>query len=224
MFCIVQQEENRREKTLDDDIGISSFCYVLYQKLVEIVLLFQIKWNMKHLNILYKMLFIEGGKIRMSYQGCMLRKTLVIGIIIIFIGLVVQPSITSDAIITNNPPESPIVCGPIPKRVGIKYEQTIASTDPDNDDIANYTIDWGDDIVDVIEGPFPSGAPIEMNHTWHEAGWYLFRCKANDIHGAESNWTEFLLRITNNKISYNSLFLWFLEHFPLLEKLLNLLR
>ena len=41
------------------------------------------------------MLFIEGGKIRMAYQGNLLIKTLVVGVILLFVGAAVQPSIAT---------------------------------------------------------------------------------------------------------------------------------
>lgn len=122
---------------------------------------------------------------------------------------------------TNNPPNKPEVCGPTHLQVGVDYDFTFVSTDPDGDNIANYTIDWGDENIDVVEGPFASGEEVITSHTWNEAGDYLFRCKANDIYGAESDWFEYWIKVgKKNKITTNPFLFYFVEQFPLLERVL----
>jgi hypothetical protein len=146
-----------------------------------------------------------------------MKKGLVCAVILLFIGTGIVSAINvnqnnkSNTRMDNHPPDQPVFIGPIPKNVGVEYKLTIVTNDPDGDDIANYTIDWGDDNVDILEGPFPSSVGVVTSHTWYKEGWYILRCKANDTYGAESEWAEYLLRIWRTKISSNSLLLHFSE-------------
>lgn len=88
----------------------------------------------------------------------------------------------------NCPPIPPTINGPGSGNVGTEYTYSFGSLDPDNDDIGDYTIDWGDNNVEVVEGPFDSGQIITVIHTWDEKGTYTIKAKAKDIHGAESAW------------------------------------
>jgi len=88
----------------------------------------------------------------------------------------------------NCPPSLPTIDGPGSGDAGEVYTYSFASTDPDNDDISSYTIDWGDDSIDIIEGTFDSGEIITVNHTWNKRGTYIIKAKAKDIYGIESDW------------------------------------
>jgi hypothetical protein len=88
----------------------------------------------------------------------------------------------------NCPPIPPTINGPSGGNAGTEYTYSFASADSDNDDIDSYTIDWGDDIMEVVEGPFDSGEIITVNHTWTEKGTYTIKAKAKDIFDLEGDW------------------------------------
>ena len=48
--------------------------------------------------------------------------------------------------------------------------------------------------------------------------------KAVDIYGAESNWSEFIITMPRNKVTYSSFLLNLLEQIPLLQRLLDIWR
>ena len=121
-------------------------------------------------------------------------------------------------IVKNQPPDTPNISGPDSGKVGTSYEFAFNSTDPDEDDIAEYIVDWGDGTSqENITGPFPSGVLAFTNHTWYSEGTYTLHAKAKDINGAESNWTYFDVKITRTRAYSNLWFQWFLEHFPILK-------
>ncbi len=111
-------------------------------------------------------------------------------------------------------PSSPIINGPTNGKAGTEYSYNFVSTDPNYEDIANYTIDWGDGIVQVMEGPFCSGEEIMANHTWIEKGAYVISAKAIDLYGSESDWGTLPITMPLNKPSIKSRFLQLLEYFP----------
>jgi len=114
--------------------------------------------------------------------------------------------------------------------------------DSDGDNISYY-IDWGDGNVTDWIGPYASGDAVAVSHTWTEKGIYFLRCKAKDHpYEHESDWFEAIVKvppksktlnfilnqedinkfevvILRSKIIQNTLFLQFLEHFPLLQQL-----
>jgi len=123
-------------------------------------------------------------------------------------------------IIGNHPPNKPYIDGPKSGKTGKSYEYTFNTTDPDGDDIAEYFINWGDGKEEIITGPFLSGEEVTTNHTWQAKGTYTIRARAKDIFDAESSWSEFEVIIPRNKMISNSLFLQFLERFPLVREVL----
>jgi hypothetical protein len=114
----------------------------------------------------------------------------------------------------NDPPNTPIIDGPLEGKAGDEQEYRINTTDPDGDDIT-YCIDWGDNSVEVTIGPFPSDEEQTTSHTWNEEGEYSIRIKAQDGYGAESDWTELEVSMPKAKTT-NSPFITFLENHPLL--------
>jgi hypothetical protein len=56
-----------------------------------------------------------------------------------------------------------------------------------------YLFDWGDGNTSGWIGPFASGQEIIVNYKWSNLGTYTISCKAKDIYGAESNWSEWSL-------------------------------
>jgi len=67
---------------------------------------------------------------------------------------------------TNNPPSAPYVTGPNNGKIGVEYNWTFVSTDPDEDNITYY-IDWADECGGAEwYGPYPSGEEINIAHTY----------------------------------------------------------
>ena len=132
--------------------------------------------------------------------------------------------ISKNATMDNQPPSAPDIDGRTRGKVGVSYEFTFATTDPDGDNVSYY-VDWDDGTsygwTDYIE----SGFDVKIAHTWTKKGIYLIRCKANDTHGAESDWAyrEFIVgtkTVTHNLIC--GLFERFPNLFPILRHLLRL--
>jgi len=121
----------------------------------------------------------------------------------------------------NNPPEAPTIDGPPSGKVDVEYEYTFNATDPEGDPVM-YFIDWGDNDTEWTEFS-DSGEEITLKHSWIEEGDYIIKAKAKDINDAESDLSEFEVTIPRTRATFNSFFIWFLERFPLLERLLNLL-
>jgi parallel beta-helix repeat protein len=123
---------------------------------------------------------------------------------------------------TNSPPNTPMISGPPRGKVGVEYEYTFVTTDPDYDEVWYY-VDWGDTPNRKWDGPYLSGEPITRTFRWSEQGDYTIRCKAKDALDAESNWGTLDVTMPRNKTSYNSLLIRLLVKFPLLERLISLL-
>ncbi len=124
----------------------------------------------------------------------------------------------------NQAPNAPTISGQTSGKAGTSYNYTFNSTDPDGDDILEYIIYWGDNTgEETITGPFASGEEVTGSHTWTSQDTFTIKAKAKDIYGAESNWSEFEVTIPRTKTSVYSMLQWFLDRFPLLERLLNLI-
>ena len=93
------------------------------------------------------------------------------------------------AVILNNPPLQPSISGFSLGVTGVEYTYTAVTTDPDDDDIAEYIVNWGDGTGDeTISGPFASGEEATASHTWSTGGNFVITAKAKDVYGAESDW------------------------------------
>ena len=130
---------------------------------------------------------------------------------------------THDFILTsiNNPPDAPEIEGPTVVKPGT-YDWTFKAIDPDGDDVS-YEIDWGDGTSDKWIGPYPSGEPVTVSHTYHAVGYVTISARAKDIYGAIGNESTFTFYVGKSKSIVNSLLLWFLDGFPFLVRLLNLI-
>lgn len=128
----------------------------------------------------------------------------------------------------NNAPDNPNINGPPSGTAGTELEYTFVSIDPDDDDIAQYIINWGDGIEETIIGPFKSGIPQSKSHTWTSQGTYTIKAKAKDIFGFESDWGELVVTMPRSKtIStlYTLLYNFLQSHpnmFPILQQFLKL--
>ncbi|MBE3121920.1 MAG: PKD domain-containing protein [Thermoplasmata archaeon] len=89
----------------------------------------------------------------------------------------------------NTPPVTPgAPSGPSTGNVGVEYDFTASTTDPDTDDIY-YLFDWGDGNDSGWLGPFASGATATGSYTWSAIGDYDVKVKAKDVNDAESGWS-----------------------------------
>jgi hypothetical protein len=122
-----------------------------------------------------------------------------------------------------NAPSAPNIDGPSSGKSGKEYEYTFKSTSPIGNDVYYY-IDWGDGKWTDWIGPYSSGEIANAVHTWKKDGNYTICVRAKDTDNLWGPWSEFEIIIPRDKIATNILLLRFLERFPLLEKLLSLLR
>lgn len=103
----------------------------------------------------------------------------------------------------------------------------ISAVDPNGDDVY-FFIDWDDGTFDEWIGPFDSGAEGSTSHCWYEEGTYVIKVKAEDIHGAESDWTvlEVSMPVSHFRpFSFISTFLTRLtERFPIFEQIISSLQ
>jgi hypothetical protein len=109
--------------------------------------------------------------------------------------------------LSNSPPNNPIITGPANGKPNNEYFFTFGSTDPDDDNILEYIINWGDNsIYEHYMGPFMSGEEIIANHTWTLHGTYTIKVKAVDIFGAESDWGRLTIDMKKGKHINNNYF------------------
>jgi hypothetical protein len=123
----------------------------------------------------------------------------------------------------NQPPTKPTIKGPIWGKVGVDYEYTFLSCDPEGEDLY-YFIDWGDGESEEWIGPFSSGEEVIVNHTFTKKGFLIIKAKAKDTNNAESLVTSYLIRMPKSlKIAFFNLFERFSNMFPVLKIILTFL-
>jgi|GEM_PF-4046445 len=122
----------------------------------------------------------------------------------------------------NYPPYAPTITGTSNGKPDTSYDYTFITTDP-NEDKIHYYVDWGDNSKETLEGPYESGEPVTVSHTYTEKGTYNIKAKAIDQLETQSRWGTFEVSIAKNKAINTPLFLQkLIQHFPFLEKILNL--
>lgn len=122
---------------------------------------------------------------------------------------------------SNYPPNEPTITGQAKGKPKTEYDYTFISTDSNLDDIY-YFIDWDDGTNSGWIGPYQSEEEITQSHKWSVSGVYNISCKAKDIFNAEGSWGSIQVTMPRSKTNFYSLFLIFIEQFPLIEKLLHL--
>jgi hypothetical protein len=124
--------------------------------------------------------------------------------------------------IENQPPYTPEIEGKRRFKVGEGgiHTYTIFSTDPD-DDYVCYLINWTDGTQEQT-GYYASGENITINVSIPlEKGTHiLFKIKAIDSLGAESDWAILEITVSKSRTTTSLWYQWFLERFPILERLL----
>ena len=124
----------------------------------------------------------------------------------------------------NEPPTAPTIDGPKRGKKGVSYDFTFNSVDLEDDDLY-YFIDWGDGGGEDWNGPYPSGADFVISHSFPFKKTFTIEAKAKDFYGAESNWSYFEIKIPRTRATTNIVwYQWILERFPMLEKLLEIIR
>lgn len=125
----------------------------------------------------------------------------------------------------NLPPLKPSIPfgGELIMGIGIEYEFTTSTTDPNGDQIS-YLFDWGDGTPTGWIGPFDSGDTAFASHIWGTVGIYSIKVMARDYYGAESEWSdERICTLPKTKPYINIPIIPFLEQHPNLFPILRLL-
>ncbi|MCK4364835.1 MAG: hypothetical protein KAW45_02165 [Thermoplasmatales archaeon] len=148
--------------------------------------------------------------------------TLLVGGILVLSGFGVATVTNNLAIMDNHPPNKPTITGPTSGIVGEEYDFCFVAEDPENDNVSFY-IEWADGTSTGWTVFVPSGYELIELHAWSKMDVYTIRAKAKDIYDKESDWSYLDVPISKNKAYSDTLLLRFLEQFPMLERLLNLL-
>lgn len=119
------------------------------------------------------------------------------------------------------PPDKPTITGPTNGTIGVWYNYSIVANDSDSDYL-HYRI--GEGLYNKDIGPYPSGEVVVIDVHWGAVGNHTIRVKAIDDTLFESEWAYFTVYIPRNRMVANTWLLILLERFPLLERLLNLVR
>ena len=130
-------------------------------------------------------------------------------------------------VIGNQPPETPTIDGPTSGKVGVEYTYTFKSTD-NNGDLFRYYVNWGDGSpIEIVYPTWPNPeepGPGIANHSWDKKGTYIVSAYAEDesgLIGPEGNLSVTMPR--GKTISFKLIYRH-LEHFPLLNLLIQRLR
>lgn len=104
----------------------------------------------------------------------------------------------------NNPPEKPIISGPVSGKSGESYEFSVISQDDENNEIY-FLFDWGDETISDWLGPYSSNEECIATYIWNENGEYSIKVKAKDDMGLESEWSDpLIMSVPKSKIIQHS--------------------
>ncbi len=116
-------------------------------------------------------------------------------------------------ILINAPLKPDMPEGPTQGEKGVEYTYFSSTVDPQGDQVY-YLFDWGDGSDSGWVGPFNSSEEVCSSHIWDKSGNFKIKVKAVDIDNYESIWSDPLkVMIPRNKLTFYSLFHWFLERF-----------
>jgi hypothetical protein len=160
----------------------------------------------------------------MYYKVSLFRKALVLYVIFCFI---ISSSIVLGITLEemNHPPDRPDISGPTCCKPGETYTFSAVTNDSDNDKIA-YLFDWGDGTTSGWTDYYPSGNNFTINVTIpNDRGTYeIFKTKAIDIYGQESDWAILEITIPRKKLRIFTILNWIIDRIPILEKMLTVFR
>ena len=125
----------------------------------------------------------------------------------------------------NNPPEMQMLDGTLEGEINTHYKYSFSASDPDNNPVG-YLIDWGDGTTDGWTMDYAPWVTVSLWHAWNEEDNYTIKVKARDSVGEESDWVTLEVTMPKNKdFNFNfNLLSWLLERFPILQKILDVLR
>jgi hypothetical protein len=130
-----------------------------------------------------------------------------------------SPSLTVN--IMNAPPNKPSMpSGETSGEIGVSYEYSTSTTDPDGDQIW-YWFDWGDGTNSGWIGLYDSGDTVSESHKWTSRGNYEIKVKSKDIYDYESDWSDPLIVTMPRNRAINTPFQWFLQQYPYLFPILR---
>ena len=117
----------------------------------------------------------------------------------------------------NNPPNPPMIQGPLSGNIGEIYVYTITLTDPDEDDQMFFLqVDFGEGVEHEDCGcgrAWQNGTVLEVSHMWKNVGDYGITARVQDGYGEWSGWSDPLfVSMPKNKETTN-LFIIFSETF-----------
>ena len=118
-----------------------------------------------------------------------------------------------------DPPNAPMINGPASGEIGIEYEYTFVSTDPNELDVFYY-VSWGDGDTEEWIGPYASSEEVTVKHTWNKEGLYTIMAMVLNTHDSISPWGTLSISMPKSK-TINTPLLIFLENHPLIYKLLQ---
>ena len=103
-----------------------------------------------------------------------------------------NPDLGMAPVSSNSPPEIPdIPSGTTEGEVGIEYDFSSNTTDPEGDNIF-YLFDWGDGADSDWLGPYSSGDTCTASHSWSNPGICYVKVKAKDTNDRQSGWSDSL--------------------------------
>lgn len=123
----------------------------------------------------------------------------------------------------NTQPDAPDINGLSSGGAGVELAYFFTTDDAEKDGMY-YWVDWNDSTIPEWIGPFAHDKEITLNHTWETKGTYLIKAKVKDFYDNESDWTELEITIPRDRAKGFNLLEWLFERFPMLERLLILLR
>lgn len=125
----------------------------------------------------------------------------------------------------NNEPEAPIITGPAKGTVGVTYDFTFNTLDPDGDQIYLW-IEWFPGCPGILwEGPFDSGVDVVIPYTYTQQGTFTISAVPKDIYDDVGPAGTHIVTMPRSKV-LNMPFLRFLNShpnlFPIIRNLLGL--
>ena len=123
----------------------------------------------------------------------------------------------------NQPPTKPEIYGSSRGPPGEELSWAFISDDPDDNQV-KYVIQWGDETSEETDY-YQDNTLVEVSHIYDEEGDYTIKAKAVDEKGFESQEGTFAITIIpRSRDVYQFLILRMLELFPILERLLYIIR
>ncbi len=95
-------------------------------------------------------------------------------------------------------PSTPVITCPEQVASEEQTSVTVTATDPDEDQLY-YLINWDDGTTKEWIGPYPSGEPVTVAHTWSEPKTYRISVQAKDHYETTSEKSYHTLEVTNSE-------------------------